>query len=57
MLSPLKPHTAARGGCSGHLKLPAELPRESLNEGQPRRSALNGLQLEARAVVFHIEKK
>jgi len=31
----LKPHTAPGGGCSGHLKLPAKLPRESLNEPQP----------------------
>jgi len=28
----LKPHAAPGGGCSGHLKLPAKLPRETLNE-------------------------
>jgi hypothetical protein len=53
----LKPQTAPGGGCSSHLKLPAELPRESLNESQPRGSSLDGLQIEARAVVLDIEKK
>jgi hypothetical protein len=31
----LKPHTAPCSGCSAHLKRPAKLPRQSLNESQP----------------------
>jgi hypothetical protein len=31
----LKPHTAPSSGCSAHLKLPAKLPHQSLNESQP----------------------
>jgi hypothetical protein len=32
----LKPHTAPGGGRSRHLKFPAKLPRQALNECQPR---------------------
>jgi hypothetical protein len=53
----LKPHTAPGRGRSRHLELPAKLPRETLNESQPGRSPLNRLQMEAWAIVFHIEKK
>jgi hypothetical protein len=53
----LKPDAAPGGGCSGHPELAAKLPREALNESQPGRPSLNRLQLKARAIVFHIEKK
>src|SRR5882762_5597481 len=53
----LKPHTASGRRCSGHLKFPAKLPRQSLNESQARRSSQDRLQIEARAVIFDIEEQ
>src|SRR5260370_34333791 len=53
----LKPQAAAGRWCSGHLKLPTKLARQSLNEGQAGRPSLDRLQIEARTVVFDIEEK